>query len=212
MTHLRPTLILPLAIALCAAASLASAQTTPAYKYSVVLTAAAPKGSASEAALKDKTLPTAARFSPCTAGAGLDALAFTIKYDAGKPATTTPAAASTLKDVYLVFHKDGAYFPLVRQPLTQTGAFFKSYNSIASILPTDAYTLQANNVGGLQTEVVLGGNLSVEGLDSGVWHISAIIADATTVNFDDPATWAAWDTLAFVLRKPWRGAVQTTCE
>ena len=212
MAHLRLALLLPLAAALCTAAPAVHAQATSTYKYSVVLSVAAPKGSASETALKDKTLPTATRFSPCTAAAGLDALAFTIKYDAGKPATTTPVAASTLKDVYLVFHKDGNYFPLVRQPLTQTGAYFKVYTNPASILGGDAYTLQANNLGGLQTEVLLGGNLSMQGLDSGVWLVSAIIADAGAVNFDDPATWAAWDTLAFVLRKPWKGATETSCE
>ncbi len=176
------------------------------YAYSVTLTVTAPKGSSAETASKNKKLPVGMRFSPCDTSA-LDQLAFTIKYDAGKPAaSTTP---DTLQNVYLVFHKDGTYFPLVRQPLLGTSPYFTDYTSPVSILDTDTYTAAADNLGGPQTEVVLGGNLTVQGLDSGVWNITAIIANPP-VNFDDSSTWSAWDTASFALRKPWKGTATAT--
>lgn len=197
------------AIALAAMAPAAHAQLTS-YAYSVSVTVAAPKGSAAETAAKNKTLPAGIKFSTCDASA-LDQFAFTLKYDAGKPSVGT--AASTLQNVYLVFHQDaGVYYPLVRQPLVTTGAFFKVYNSPSNILPTDAYTATSDNLGGSQTEVVLGGNLTVQGLSSGVWMITAIVAPAATVNFDDPKTWSAWDTVPFMLRKPWRGMLNSSCD
>ncbi|MNT87513.1 hypothetical protein D3C72_2279340 [compost metagenome] len=52
----------------------------------------------------------------------------------------------------------------------------------------------------------------MHGIDSGVWLITAIIAPASTVNFDDPRTWSAWDTLPFMLRKPWKGLINNSCE
>ncbi|MBB6561472.1 hypothetical protein HNP48_004165 [Acidovorax soli] len=187
----------------------ASAQGTT-YAYSVALTVTAPKGSASEAVSKNKTLPAGIKFSPCDASA-LDQLAFTIKYDAGKPGVgTTP---STLQNVYVIFNRDGGlFFPLVRNPLMTTGAIFKVYPASGNIQAADTYTAVGDNLGGAQTEVILGGNLTVHGLDSGVWLLTAIIAPAATVNFDDPRTWSAWDTVPFMLRKPWKGIITNSCD
>jgi hypothetical protein len=187
----------------------ASAQGTT-YAYSVALTVTAPKGSASEAVSKNKTLPAGIKFSPCDASA-LDQLAFTIKYDAGKPGVgTTP---STLQNVYVIFNRDGGlFFPLVRNPLMTTGAIFKVYPASGNIQAADTYTAVSDNLGGAQTEVILGGNLTVHGLDSGVWLLTAIIAPAATVNFDDPRTWSAWDTVPFMLRKPWKGIITNSCD
>lgn len=187
----------------------ASAQGTT-YAYSVALTVTAPKGSASEAVSKNKTLPAGIKFSPCDATA-LDQFAFTIKYDAGKPGVgTTP---STLQNVYLIFHRESGFvFPLVRSPLITTGAIFKVYVGPGNIQTTDAYIATADNLGGAQTEVVLGGNLTLHGLDAGIWMVTAIIAPAATVNFDDPRTWSAWDTVPFMLRKPWKGFTNNYCE
>ncbi|NUN60944.1 MAG: hypothetical protein HUU13_07550 [Burkholderiaceae bacterium] len=211
MSLIRYGLTCATSIAALAFGPAALAQT--AYAYSVALTVASPTGSSAAAAAKVKTLPLGLKFSPCEATT-LDQFAFTIKFDAGKLGTTTPATPETRQNAYLIFHKDGtAYFPLVRQPLTNSSnAFFKAYTSPADIAKTDAYTAAANNLGGLQTEVILGGNLTVQGLDSGVWLITAIIAPEDTVNFNDPSTWSAWDTTAFMLRKPWRGPTASICQ
>lgn len=196
------------ALALLISTSALHAQPTPpAYKYSTTITVAAPKGSAGELAAKDKTLPVGLRFSPCNA-TGLDQLAFTLKYDAGKPAVGS--VPSSLQNVYLVFHKDGVFFPLVRQPLLgTTGPYFVS-RTVTTMDADDTYTAAANNLGGIQTEVVLGGNLTVEELPSGVWNLTAIIANGSAVNFDDPTTWSAWDTTSFILRKPWTTSASTS--
>lgn len=196
-------------LAAAAFSTAASAQGTT-YAYSVALTVTAPKGSASEAVSKNKTLPAGIKFSPCDASA-LDQLAFTIKYDAGKPGVgTTP---STLQNVYVIFNRDGGlFFPLVRNPLMTTGAIFKVYPASGNIQAADTYTAVGDNLGGAQTEVILGGNLTVHGLDSGVWLLTAIIAPAATVNFDDPRTWSAWDTVPFMLRKPWKGIITNSCD
>lgn len=201
----------------CAVALLASAfvstgyaQTTPApYKYSVTLGITTPKASAADLATKDKTLPAGVDFSPCNAAANMDQLAFTIKYDAGK-------LAADLKNVYVIFsHPDtgltaGAkpYLALVRDKLT-SDTQFKPYATAAGIQATDTYAAAASNLGYAQTEVILGGNIPLEGLSSGLWLVTAIIGDGA--NFDDPATWSAWDSKPFMLRKPWKGTAADTC-
>lgn len=197
-------------LALAAAFSPAAQAQPTTYAYSVALTVTLPKGSAAESVSKNKTLPAGIKFSPCDATA-LDQLAFTLKYDAGKPAVgSTP---STLQNVYVIFNRDGGlFFPLVRNPLMTTGAIFKVYPASGNIQAIDTYTAAGDNLGGAQTEVILGGNLTVHGLDSGVWLLTAIIAPASTVNFDDPRTWSAWDTVPFMLRKPWKGIVNNSCD
>lgn len=196
--------------ALAAAYAPAALSQVTTYAYSVALTVTVPKGSAAEASSKNKTLPAGIKFSPCDATA-LDQLAFTLKYDAGKPAVGT--TASTLQNVYVIFNRDGGlFFPLVRNPLMTAGAIFKVYPASGNIQPLDTYTAVGDNLGGAQTEVILGGNLTVHGLDSGVWLITAIIAPPSTVNFDDPRTWSAWDTVPFMLRKPWKGIITNSCD
>ncbi|GAB1386176.1 hypothetical protein MASR1M59_13240 [Melaminivora sp.] len=196
----------PLASLLCllGLATSAQAQTTPAaYKYAATVSVAVPKNSAADAASKDKTLPTSIKFSPCNAGR--DQLLFTVKYDAGKD-------SASLQNTYLIFHRDNSFFPLVRQGLNNVIApIFKSYTSPADIPGSDSYTAAENNLGGLKTDIVLGGELPLEGMASGIWMVTAIIAPAASVNFDDPATWSAWDTTTFMLGKPWIGWHHSTC-
>lgn len=191
---------------LLALAGLAHAQTTPptpAYKYVVSVSITVPANSAGSIAAKDKTQPTSTRFSPCSSAS--DQLLFTVKYDAGKD-------ASNLHNTYVIFHRDDSFFPLVRRGLNNvTAPFFNAYAAPGSISSADAYTLAANNLGGLKTENLLGGELPVEGLASGIWMVTAIVAPAATVNFDNPATWSAWDTATFMLGKPWTGTLNASC-
>ena len=39
----------------------------------------------------------------------------------------------------------------------------------------------------------------------------AIIADSTTVNFDAPNTWTAWDVATVVFSQPWTGTTTRSC-
>ena len=210
----------------CAVALLATAfagnSYAAGYNYSVTLGITTPKASAAELAGKNKTLPAGIDFSPCIPAAAedvankvkaapnLDQLAFTIKYDAGKE-------TADLQNVYVIFsHPDtgltaGAkpYLALVRDKLT-TDTQFKPYATAAGIQATDTYAAAASNLGYAQTEVILGGNIPLEGLSSGLWLVTAIIGDGA--NFDDPATWSAWDSKPFMLRKPWKGTTAASCE
>ena len=215
------TLIKPLA---CAAvmlssvwASTAHAQAAPPpapkpYAYSVNLSVTKPKGSAAELALKDKSLPAGVHFSPCNAN--LDQLAFTIKYDAGK-------TAAEMKHVYVIFsHPDSGtaagakpYLALTnfRNQLTNQ-AEFKAYATAAGIPEADTYAAAATNLGYAQTEVILGGNIPLEGLPSGLWLVTAIIGgNGSPISFDDPSTWKAWDTVPFMVGKPWQGTAANIC-
>lgn len=223
----------------CAVALLASAfagnSYAAGYNYSVTLGITTPKGSSAEIASKDKTLPAGVDFSPCWAkvaatvdAAGktipeklnLDQLAFTIKYDAGKTATD-------LKNVYVIFsHPDTGltasakpYLALVRDKLT-ADTEFKPYATAADInidRATATYAAATSNLGYAQTETILGGNIPLDalppatGLSSGLWLVTAIIGDGATIDFDDPATWSAWDSKPFMLRKPWKGTAANTC-
>ncbi len=202
---------IPLAAGACllALAGLAQAQATPttptppAYKYAVSVSITVPANSAGSIASKDKTQPTSTRFSPCSSAS--DQLLFTVKYDAGKD-------ANSLQNTYVIFHRQDSFFPLVRRGLNNvTAPFFKAYADPSNIDRTDAYTLAANNLGGLKTENLLGGELPVEGLASGIWMVTAIVAPAATVDFDKPSTWSAWDTATFMLGKPWTGTQNATC-
>ena len=214
------------AIAACAfvwggGALAAGTATPPPYAYSASIAITVPKNSAAEANGKLKGQPTATRFTPCSAGK--DQLLFTLKYDAGKD------SASPIVDTYVLFRSPGGmFFTLARQQANAIGPLLKGYPTVASLnyrtpvttppaVPagTDAfeqtYTAAANNLGGLKTEVLLGGELALEGLEEGVWMITTIVADSSSVNFADPSTWKAWDTATFMLGKPWTGTTASTC-
>ena len=215
----------------CAVALLASAfagnSYAAGYNYSVTLGITTPKASAAELAGKNKTLPAGIDFSPCIPAAAedvankvkaapnLDQLAFTIKYDAGK-------TTENLQNVYLIFsHPDTAliaggkpYLALsvFRDKLT-ANAEFKSYATAAGIQAADTYAAASSNLGYAQTETVLGGNIPLEGLASGLWLLTAIVGgNGTPISFDDPSTWKAWDSVPFMLRKPWKGTTAASCE
>lgn len=215
----------------CAVALLATAfagnSYAAGYNYSVTLGITTPKASAAELAGKNKTLPAGIDFSPCIPAAAedvankvkaapnLDQLAFTIKYDAGK-------TTENLQNVYLIFsHPDTAliaggkpYLALsvFRDKLT-ANAEFKSYATAAGIQAADTYAAASSNLGYAQTETVLGGNIPLEGLASGLWLLTAIVGgNGTPISFDDPSTWKAWDSVPFMLRKPWKGTTAASCE
>lgn len=184
------------------------------YAYSASVTITAPKGSSADVSSKEKNLPTGVKFSPCTT-TNLDQLIFTVKYDAGK-------TVDDMQSVYIVFNKPDTpsygFYPLVRKS-SLGGAAFRIYSGPEDMYSSDTYTAAANNLGGAQTEVISGGGMSMETLGSGLWMLTVIVASEKTVSFDDASTWSAWDTVPFMLRKPWMstsknsaGAKTNTCE
>lgn len=214
---MRP-LIFAASLLLAAHGSSVLAQTTdpepkPYTSYSVVLTITAPSGSAA-ASLK-KTQPAGTKFSPCSSADSLDQLTLTIKYDAGK-------IAENKRDLYVFFYRpeakgeknDPAYFSVTKRRSATPYLITERYSisDLNTNRAIDAYVPAADNLGGAITEVVLGGNSVLEGLASGTWQAIGIVADAATVDFDDPETWLAWDVATFVLRKPWMGTSNTSCQ
>ncbi|WP_295400527.1 hypothetical protein [uncultured Thiocystis sp.] len=75
-----------------------------AYSYSMKISTSKPKGSAADAVAKNKNLPSATPFSPCTVDK-VDALSFQLIYDAGKADLD---ATSPTQDVYVFFYNPSA--------------------------------------------------------------------------------------------------------
>lgn len=220
------------ALVLGLTATVAQAQTTTTYAYSASITLGSPAGS-STTGTPAKNKPVGIKALPC--GSGTDALTFTLKYDAGKLLATPDdvVQSDSRKDVYVIFSKDSTssgatsaamIAQLFRSgtglagqtvqvgPLTAIGA--STSTIVASELNANkskTYYSKLTVASGAQTEVIFGGQISLEGLTSGVWVATVIIADSATVNFDDLNTWAAWDAVPFLLGKPWTGTVNTVC-
>lgn len=205
-------LLLTLAALLGAAGpATVQAATSTAYAYSAALTVTMPTGSAG--AVPAKTQPSATKFSPC-ASTGADQITVSLKYDAGKTSTDK-------RDLYVLFHRPEAagtttepkFFTITKgNPITPTIINLRiNTTALNTSKATDPYIAAADNLGGAITESILGGNVRLEGLMTGTWQVVAIIADKTTVDFDDPATWLAWDVANFVTMKPWLGGANMAC-
>ncbi|MBV5267031.1 MAG: hypothetical protein JZU67_00610, partial [Burkholderiaceae bacterium] len=74
------------------------------------------------------------------------------------------------------------------------------------------YLPKSINGGGSITETILNVVLSGAENVAGTWQVIGIVADSATVNFDDPTTWAAWDTGTFMIKKPWFGDLNNNCQ
>ncbi|GAB3364235.1 MULTISPECIES: hypothetical protein [Giesbergeria] len=189
------------------AVSSAYSQTAAEYtKYSVVITTTVPKGSASETIAKSKktAVPTNTKYTPCITGdVGRDQLSFTIKFDAGD-------AAENLRNFYVVLKSPtNKLYSLLRE--VQGGSlrvvFSESLlvgNTYTDLSDSSAYTHRDNNLGGAQTEILLGGNMLLDGLEPGLWSVTGIIAKTNAaLPIMKPRSWAAWDTASFVVGSPW---------
>lgn len=84
--------------------------------------------------------------------------------------------------------------------------------TLVGSVAANIYLAAADNLGqGAQTDTLFGGYINLESIATGTWQLVAIIANATTVDFDDPSTWAAWDVMTLMVGKPWAGTSKTTC-
>lgn len=184
-----------------------------AYKYAISLALSMPAGSAGATLTAD--MPKGIKISPCSSAAALDQITIALKYDAGK-------VAADKRDVYMVFYRtdavgnsfDPKFFPIVKRfpgPNFQVVAR-ADVQDMNDNKAADIYVTAANNLGGAITETILGGNIVLEALPSGLWMALSIIADSATIDFDDPSTWLAWDAVPFLLRKPWQGTANSTCQ
>lgn len=175
------------------------------YSYKITTAVTMPKGSAGEKLATSQ--PTNTKLTPCTAGK-LDAITFTVTYDAGK-------LVADLKDVYVMLRTPTGSFITIKRSALGTGPVLAARADAAALTAaaaTDIYVTVAENLGsGSVTETLLGGYVTVDSVPTGTWQLIGIVADSTAVNFDDPTTWSAWDVATFVLSQPWTGTATPNC-
>jgi hypothetical protein len=177
--------------------------------YIMKVTPSMPKGSAGEKPLA--TQPVNTRFSPCNS-ALVDAVTFSLAYNAG--------SGSDLLDVYMIFFNpngDGFFSPrfyvVSKSALTTGGFALVPRNSLTDLdAQSDIYLPKEANPGVAITETLFGSFVSIDGVPAGTWQLVGIVADRSTIDFDDPGTWAAWDAATVILRKPWIGSANSVCQ
>lgn len=175
------------------------------YAYKVTMTIVAPKGSAGETAVT--TRPTSTKLTPCS-DAKPDQVTITVTYDAGK-------TTAEKRDLFIILHSPSdSLFALKKYTLgsspTISGPFTPA--TLVGSVAANIYLPAADNLGqGAQTDTLFGGYISLESIATGTWQVVSIIANSTTVDFDDPSTWAAWDATTLMVGKPWAGTAKTVC-
>ncbi len=175
------------------------------YAYKVSMTLVAPKGSAAEKLATNK--PTTTKMTPCVDTLP-DQVNITITYDAGKTALER-------RDLYVILNSpSGTLHPIKKFALGASPIIrgpFKPSTLVGSV-EDNIYLRSADNLGqGSQTETLFGGYVSVESVETGTWQVVSILANATTVDFEDPSTWSAWDVATLVVGRPWAGISKNTC-
>jgi hypothetical protein len=188
---------------------LAPARAATTTSYSMKITVSMPKGSAGEKL--DGNQPSGTKFSPCDDAKAIDAVTFSLSYNAG-------STASDLEDVYLFFYSLGAdgvtvprYILFKKGNMLNSGPVFRL--KLQDIDPADdIYLPREINLGGAVSETLLGGSITVDSVDEGTYQLIGIVADRSEVDFDDPSTWDAWDAATVILGKPWAGPSKSVCE
>lgn len=178
--------------------------------YAMKVTPSMPKGSAGEKLLS--TQPTNTKLSPCSSSAQVDAVTFSLAYNAG--------SGTDLLDVYMFFfnpNADGVYNPqyyvVSKASISGGGLALVPRYTLTELTPaTDMYMAKESNTGGAITESLLSSFITIDGVPAGTWQLVGIVADRATIDFDNPSTWSAWDVATVILRKPWPGAANSVCQ
>lgn len=164
------------------------------------------------------TQPTNTKLTSCANTTLTDSVNVTLTYNAG--------ATNALKEVYVIF-----YNPQSGYNGTISGALNNFYmakkgnlTSMVTLVPSNylnqlnagsnanIYLKESLNPGGSISEVLLGGQIPLDGIQVGTWQIVGIVASNATIDFDKPSTWAAWDVGTFIVKRPWYGAANVTCD
>nr|WP_295775426.1 hypothetical protein [Rhodoferax sp.] len=175
------------------------------YAYKVTMTTLAPKGSAGEKLAA--TQPSSTKTTPCSDTLP-DQVTVTLTYDAGKTALEK-------RDLFIILNSPtGTLLPVKKFTLgaspTILGPFTAS--TLTGSAADNIYLRAADNLGqGAQTETLFGGYINLRSIPTGTWQVVAILANSSTVNFEDPTTWSAWDVTTLVVGKPWAGITKTIC-
>jgi hypothetical protein len=181
--------------------------------YSMSIELSKPKGSAGEKL--ESYQPESTEYTPCDNDEVLDALTFELTYNAGTDDTD-------MRDVYIMFFNPNAdgenqprYYLVSRRELMQGGMVINPRWTVDNIDPSwDIYLRSEENLGGSTSENLIGSSVIVDGITMGTWQVIGIVADRSTVDFEDRFTWDAWDLVTVVLGMPWSGheAYNTFCE
>ncbi len=178
--------------------------------YSMKVAVTMPKGSAGE--MLGTTFPSNTKMTPCSDTSKVDSVTVTLTYNAGKPAD---------KDIYVFFfnpNADGISSPKFYMIKKRTASIEITPRNNAGDIDklNDIYLTRDKNTGDAITETILGGSVILDfsgsGIPSGTWQGMGIVADSAKIDFDDPATWTAWDVGTLIVRKPWPGSKNTVCE
>lgn len=178
--------------------------------YAMKVTASLPTGSAGGKLLS--TQPVSTKLSPCNNSALVDAISFLLEYNAG--------SGTDLLDVYVFFFNPNAdgvntskYYFASKASIASGGLALVARNKLSDLNPaTDIYHAKENNTGASIKESLLSAYITVDGVPSGTWQLVGIVGDRSTIDFDNPSTWSAWDVATVVLRKPWPGSSNTVCQ
>ncbi len=177
--------------------------------YSMKIVPSFPKGSAGEKT--PANLPANTKITPCTSASQVDAVTFTLTYDA------TGASKTVDRDVYLIVYnpENTQRFFTIQKKGANVGPGITPRLDVTELnnnRSTDIYLKIAANPGGAITEPLFGGYFPLDGLANGTWQLIGIVADSTKINFDDPSTWDAWDVATVLLGKPWAGKANASCK
>lgn len=194
--------------------SLAGVPTAAMAAYTMKVSVSFPKGSAGEKPAAK--YPTSTKTSPCDNAAqpSFNAATFTVIYDASNSKKVVD------RDVYFIlFNPEGISLPkffILKKNNLGSNFTFTTRSDVGAISRTnDIYLPRLENLStiGAQTESLLGGSISLQAVNSGVWQLIGIVADGNDpkLDFDDPRTWDAWDVATLVLRKPWNGNGNKIC-
>ena len=175
------------------------------YAYKVTMTLVAPKGSAGEKLATNK--PSTTKLSPCIDTLP-DQVNVTITYDAGKTALER-------RDLYVILNSPtGTLHPIKKFTLGSSPVIRGPFTpaTLVGSVEDNIYLRSADNLGqGNQTETLFGGYISLESVGTGTWQVVSILANSATVDFEDPATWSAWDVATLIVGRPWAGASKNSC-
>jgi hypothetical protein len=171
----------------------------------VTLTVTAPTGTAGN------PFKTTTRFTPCRTGETNNFLTFTI----------SATGLATGHDIYLLFRQPTGtpsarnYLSLQKTGLASGGLSIVAHNAQAdgdaldglragTLLP---YLVKANHLGATFSETIFGTAVGLNTLATGTWQATAVVAGTGTgadlFDLGNPRTWAASDTVTFMLGAPW---------
>jgi len=203
MTSFKSLLLASSLLALSLIADVQAAGST-----SIKVAVSFPTGSAG--ASVSKLLPASTKISPCTDALKFDAATFTVTYNAADPASTTAAPLPPLNTYVFFYNPDGGAnkFYSVSKGILGGNVTVTAYASAALLTAgavANPYLSGANNFGVSGTESLFGSYILIDGAITGTWQLIGILADPAVVDFENPATWTAWDVATVMFGMPWKG-------